>query len=400
MSKNEPPLQERSNLRGHRPTESHEGGLTMYSGNLTRASTELETPALASPLAQFVVDLRSDTVTRPTQEMREAMFQAVVGDDVYGEDPTVNLLQSRAAAMFGREAALFVPSGSMGNLIAIMVWTRHGHEVICEERGHIHQFEMGSISAIAGCMPRTTYVDDGILTWQHVEPLLRPKSRYAAQTGLISLENSHNMAGGTVYPGAVAEEICDRAHEHGLPVHLDGARIFNASVAVGRGVAELTRKFDSVMFCLSKGLGAPVGSLLLGSHEFIDKARTARKLLGGGMRQAGILAAPGLVALEKSPSRLHEDHANARYLAEGLAQLPGVRVDLAKVQTNIVIFDVSATGRSAAELSAALEKRQILANATGKFALRMVTHCDVNRAGIDRALATFREIAATRTEER
>ena len=173
----------------------------MYSGNLTRTSAELETPAPVSLApAQFAVDLRSDTVTRPTLEMREAMFHAVVGDDVYGEDPTVNLLQSRAAEIFHREAALFVPSGSMGNLIAIMVWTRHGHEVICEERGHIHQFEMGSISAIAGCMPRTTYVDDGILTWELIEPLLRPKSRYAAQTGLISLENSHNMAGGTVYP--------------------------------------------------------------------------------------------------------------------------------------------------------------------------------------------------------
>src|ERR1700674_4746091 len=272
-----------------------------------------------------IVDLRSDTVTRPTAEMRRAMAEAEVGDDVYGEDPTVNRLQARAAEIFGREAALFVPSGSMGNLIAIKIWTHHGNEVICEERGHIHQFEMAAMSAIAGGMPRTTYVEDGILSWGVIEPLIRPKVYYRAQTGVISLESSHNMAGGTVYPPEVANEICARAHDLGLPVHLDGARIFNASVALGRSVAELTRKFDSVMFCLSKGLGAPVGSMLVGSREFIDKAHIGRKLLGGGMRPAGGRAAAGLIALEKSPSRLHEDHANARYLAEAIAQLPGIK---------------------------------------------------------------------------
>ena len=352
------------------------------------------------PASTTAIDLRSDTVTRPSPEMRRAMAEAPVGDDVYAEDPTINKLQARAAEIFGREAAIFVPSGSMGNLIAVKTWTHHGDEVIIEERGHIHQFEMDSITAIAGCMPRTTYVEDGILRWDIIEPLIRPKVYYRAQTALVSLESSHNMAGGTVYPPEVSDEICDRAHDAGLRVHLDGARIFNAAVYLGRSVAEITRKFDSVMFCLSKGLGAPVGSMLVGSREFIEKARVYRKLFGGGMRQVGVLGAAGLIALEKSPSRLHEDHANARYLAEGLSQLPGVRVDLAKVQTNIVIFDVSATGRSAAELSAALEKRQIRANATGKFALRMVTHCDVDRAGIDRALAAFREIAATHTEER
>jgi len=346
------------------------------------------------PAGTTAVDLRSDTVTRPSPEMRRAMAEAPVGDDVYGEDPTINKLQARAAEIFGREAAIFVPSGSMGNLIAVKCWTHHGDEVIIEERGHIHQFEMDSITAIAGCMPRTTYVEDGILSWEIIEAMIRPKVYYRAQTALVSLETSHNMAGGTVYPPEVSDEICDRAHERGLHVHLDGARVFNAAVYLGRGVADITRKFDSVMFCLSKGLGAPVGSMLVGSREFIEKARVYRKLFGGGMRQAGILAAAGLIALEKGPSRLNEDHANARYLAEALAELPGIKVDLRKVQTNIIIFDVSGTGRTAAEISAALAKRNVLANPTGKYDIRMLTHVDVDRAAIDRALAEFRALLA------
>jgi threonine aldolase len=357
-----------------------------------RTSTQATEAADTQRATSAPVDLRSDTVTRPTPEMRRAMAEAVVGDDVYGEDPTVNRLQERAAEIFGREAALFVPSGSMGNLIAIKIWTHHGNEVICEERGHINQFEMAAMSAIAGCMPRTAYADDGILTWERIEALIRPKIYYRAQTALISLENSHNMAGGTVYPPPVAEDICDRAHAAGLPVHLDGARIFNAAVALGSTVAELTRKFDSVMFCLSKGLGAPVGSMLVGSHEFIEKARVYRKLFGGGMRQVGVLAAAGLIAIENSPARLHEDHANARHLAAGLARLPGVGVDLRKVQTNIVIFDLRGTDRTAAAISASLAARQILASPTGEYEMRMVTHRDVDREGIDRALATFGEI--------
>jgi threonine aldolase len=346
----------------------------------------------AGASTETVVDLRSDTVTRPTPEMRRAMAEAEVGDDVYGEDPTVNKLQARAAEIFSREAALFVPTGSMGNLIAIKVWTHHGNEVICEERGHINQYEMASMSALAGCMPRTTRAPDGILTWDLMEPLIRPRVYYRAQTGLISLENSHNMAGGTVYPPEVAEKICDHAHEAGLPVHLDGARIFNASVALGRSVAELTHKFDSVMFCLSKGLGAPVGSMLVGSREFIEKAHVYRKLFGGGMRQVGVLAAAGLVALEKSPAKLARDHENARYLAEGLSKVSGISIDPQRVQTNIVIFDVDGTGHTAAEICAELAKRQVLAGPTDKFAIRMVTHFDVDREGVGRALAALREI--------
>src|SRR6202167_2007094 len=297
-----------------------------------------------------IVDLRSDTVTRPTPPMRAAMAVAEVGDDVYGEDPTVNRLQSRAAEIFQREAALFVPSGCMGNLLAIMGWTQRSNEVICEQRAHVNLYELALMSAVAGGMPRTVPAPSGILTWDLIEPLIREKIYYDSQTALVTLENTHNMHGGTVYPTAVAEDICERAHAAGLRVHLDGARIFNAAVALGKSVAEITRKFDSVMFCLSKGLGAPVGSMLVGSHDFIEKARTGRKMLGGGMRQAGVLAAAGLVALEESPKNLFRDHENARTLAEGLAKIPGISIDPARVVTNIVIFDVRGTGRTAAEI--------------------------------------------------
>ncbi len=334
-----------------------------------------------------IVDLRSDTVTRPSPAMRRAMAEAEVGDDVYGEDPTVNRLQHRAAEIFEREAALFVPSGCMGNLIAVKTWTRPGMEVICDQKGHVNNFELASMSAIAGCMPRTVSAPDGILSWELIEPLIRPKIYYTSQTGLISLENTHNMHGGSVYRREQTEAICEHAHALALPVHMDGARIFNAAVALGCGVAKLTRMCDSVMFCLSKGLGAPVGSMLVGGRDFIDKARVMRKMLGGGMRQAGVLAAAGLVALEESPKRLHCDHENARRLAGGLAGIKGITIDPAKVVTNIVIFDVHATGKTAAEISGDLRSRDVLANPTGKYTIRMVTHCDVDRAAIDRALA-------------
>ncbi len=343
-----------------------------------------------------IVDLRSDTVTRPSAAMRRAMAEAEVGDDVYGEDPTVNRLQERAAELFGREAALFIPSGSMGNLIAIKVWTQPSNEVICEQRGHINQYELASMSAIAGCMPRTTPAPDGILTWDLIEPLIRPKTYYYSQTGLVSLENTHNMHGGTVYPQAVTEDVCQRAHAAGLRVHLDGARIFNAAVALGKTVADITRNCDSVMFCLSKGLGAPVGSILVGSGEFIQKAHIARKLLGGGMRQVGVLAAAGLIALEESPKNLHHDHENAKLLANGLAKIKGISLDPAKVMTNIVIFDVRATSRTAAEICSELGKRKILSGPTDKYSIRMVTHCDVNRAGIENAIAAIAEVLSAR----
>jgi threonine aldolase len=358
----------------------------MYGPSVSNSTIDAAPPKVGVQ----TVDLRSDTVTKPTPEMRRAMAEAEVGDDVYAEDPTVNRLQQRAAEIFGREAAIFVPSGSMGNLIAIKIWTHHGNEVICEQRGHINQYEMASMSAIAGCMPRTVFAPNGILSWQLIEPLIRPKTYYYSQTALVSLENTHNMAGGTVYPTAVADDICGKAHHAGLRVHLDGARIFNAAVALKKSVAEITRNFDSVMFCLSKGLGAPVGSMLVGSREFIEKARIYRKMLGGGMRQAGILAAAALIAIERSPARLHEDHANARYLAEELAKIQGIKVDLATVETNIVIFDVSGMKRTAAELAEELGKRGVLCGPTDKYSVRMVTHCDVDRAAIERALEILR----------
>jgi threonine aldolase len=332
------------------------------------------------------VDLRSDTVTKPTAAMRRAMAEAEVGDDVYGEDPTVNKLQARAAEIFGREAALFVPSGSMGNLLAIKNSAPAGTEIICEQRAHTNQYELASMSALAGCFPRTVLAPDGILSWDLIETLIRPKNYLFSQTGMVWLENTHNMAGGSVHPQASADEICDQTHSLGLPIHLDGARIFNAAVATGKSVAELSRKFDSVMFCLSKGLGAPVGSMLLGSREFIQKAHVTRKMLGGAMRQAGVLAAAGLIALEESPKILTRDHENARFLAEGLSRIKGISVDPKKVVTNIVIFDVSATGQTAANISGALAKRKILANPTEKFLIRMVTHYDVDRAACERAL--------------
>jgi threonine aldolase len=343
-------------------------------------------------MSEPVIDLRSDTVTRPSVKMRRAMAEAEVGDDVYREDPTVNRLQARAAEMFEREAALFVPSGTMGNQTAVKVHTRPGREVVCEARAHIYNHEMGMMGAFSGVVPRTVLAEDGIMHWQDIAPLIRPRSDHYSSTGLVELENSSNLAGGSVYPLEVAEEICNGAHAAGLPVHLDGARIFNAAVGLGRTVAELTRPFDSIMFCLSKGLGAPVGSMLVGSRPFIEEAHQVRKMLGGGMRQAGILAAAGLVAIEDGPERLHIDHENARFLAEGLQGLPGVRIDPAKVVTNILIFDVSRSGLQAFQISQRLKDRGVLANGVGPAALRMVTHCDVDRAGCERALQVLSEV--------
>jgi threonine aldolase len=339
-----------------------------------------------------VIDLRSDTVTRPTPEMRRAMAEAEVGDDVYGEDPTINRLEDRAAQIFGREAAIFVPSGTMGNQIAIRIHTQHGQEIICEERGHIFNYEMATLAAFSGCVVRPIYGEDGTLTWAEIRKRIAPGIYYKAQTGLISLENTHNMAGGTVYPQAIADEICDRAHEIGLPVHLDGARIFNASVAVGKPVAEITKKFDSVMFCLSKGLGAPVGSLLVGGKKFIDQSRVYRKALGGGMRQAGVLAAAGLIALEKMPLRLKEDHDNAQMLAQGLSQIPGIRIEPKRVATNILVFDISGTGMNTADFSQKLAAKNVLAAGINPEQMRFVTHMDVSRHDCERALEVIRGI--------
>jgi threonine aldolase len=284
----------------------------------------------------------------------------------------------------------------MGNLLAIMGWTRRSNEVICEQRAHVNLYELASMSAVAGVMPRTVAAPAGILTWDLIEPLVREKIYYDSQTALVTLENTHNMHGGTVYPTAVAEDICERAHAAGLRVHLDGARIFNAAAALGKSVAEITRKVDSVMFCLSKGLGAPVGSMLVGPRDFIKQAHINRKMLGGGMRQAGVLAAAGLIAMEESPKGLLCDHENAQYLAQGLSAVRGIAIDPKRMVTNIVIFDVRETGRTAAEICDDLAEKKILCAPTDKYSIRMVTHYDVDRAGIERAIAVTGEVLAQR----
>lgn len=324
--------------------------------------------------------------------MRQAMAGAQVGDDVYGEDPTVNRLEQRAAKIFGKEAALFVPTGTMGNTIAVKLHTHHGQEVICEARSHVFNYELAMMAWFSGCVPRPVPAQDGILRWPQIESEIRPLGPHWAPTGLISLENTHNMAGGAVTPPEVMEEICDRAHELGLKVHLDGARIFNAATYLGRRVDELCAKVDTVMFCLSKGLGAPVGSMLVGAAEDMARARLYRKRLGGGMRQAGVLAAAGLIALEEMPARLKEDHANARWLASELEQIPGIRVTH-EVQTNIVIFDVAGTGLTSAEFSRRLRERGVLINGIGTTRMRLVTHYDAPRSACERALAAIEEVA-------
>jgi threonine aldolase len=357
-----------------------------------QTTTDPEKEVRSPHVDASVVDLRSDTVTRPTPAMRRAMAEAEVGDDVYLEDPTVNALERRAAEIFGKEAALFVPTGCMGNLIAIKVWTHHGDEVICEERSHVNLYELASMSAIAGCMPRVARGEEGILTWQQIEAAIRPKIYYDSQTALVCLENTHNMAGGTLYTAAQITDICNHAHAAGLKVHLDGARVFNASVALHTPVSEIARDVDSVMFCLSKGLGAPVGSMVVGSNAFIERARIYRKMFGGGMRQVGVIAAAGRIALDESPKRLHIDHQNAQRLAEGLAQIPSLLIDPKSVKTNIVIFDCQATGMDAVQFCEALKPHGIWALDTAPYSVRFVTHCDVDAAGIERALKGVRQL--------
>jgi threonine aldolase len=339
------------------------------------------------------IDLRSDTVTKPTDEMREAMARAEVGDDVYLEDPTVNRLQEMAASMLEKEAALFVASGTMGNQVCVNIHTRPGNEVILEERSHIFNYEMGTMAVLSGALPRPIKGEDGVLDWPSINAAIRSTNAYyIAQTGLITLENTHNMAGGAVTPLRRMEEICEMSHAAGLPVHLDGARIFNAALALGCDVSEIARPFDSVMFCLSKGLGAPIGSLIAGSRAFIDRALSVRRMLGGSMRQVGVIAAAGIVALEKMTERLAEDHGNAQLLARGLAEMPGVCVDPEKVPTNILVFDVSGTGLTTSAFSAALKERGVLANGINDREMRMVTHKDVTKADCERALVAVREI--------
>ena len=336
-----------------------------------------------------LIDLRSDTVTRPGQAMREAMAAAEVGDDVYGEDPMVHRLQERAAELTGQEGALFVPSGTMANQIAIRVWTEPGDAMLAGRDAHVFLYEGGGAAALSGVQ---TWLlgDEGLFNLEDVKAAVTPPDIHHARTRLICLENTHNRSGGRVFPGDQIHAIGEWAHEKGLKLHLDGARVFNASIASGRSVREICEPFDSVSFCLSKGLGAPVGSLICGRRSFLEEALRVRKLLGGGMRQAGILAAAGLYALDHHVERLAEDHAKALRFAEGLEALPGVEV-LRRPETNIVVF----RARNLPEFVARSRERGVLLSLMDAETLRAVTHLDVDDDAIESALATLQEVVSS-----
>lgn len=340
------------------------------------------------------IDLRSDTVTLPTDEMREAMNNAEVGDDVYQEDPTVNRLEELAAKKLGQETALFVPSGTMGNLIAVLTHCQRGDEVILEMDSHIYYYEVGGMSAVAGVIPRLIAGDKGILNPQDIKRALREENLHYPKATLICLENTHNRAGGTIVPLEVIEEICQLAHQRNIQVHLDGARIFNAAIALNIEPALLTKNVDSVMFCLSKGLSAPVGSILAGSKEFIQRARKNRKMLGGGMRQAGILAAAGIIAIENMVERLEEDHKNARILGEGLADIGGIKVDLETVQTNMVYLDLNKSGMDTYQFLPKLAEYNILGSPRPPTKVRLVTHYGISEEDIYTTIKAIKEIVS------
>jgi threonine aldolase len=337
-----------------------------------------------------MIDLRSDTVTRPTPEMRRAMAEAEVGDDVYGEDPTVNRLQEVAAERLGHQAALWVPSGVMGNEIAIRILTRPGDEVLCEERSHVVQYELAGMSVLSGVMPRTVRAAEGRLTPASIEGARKPDAYYRSNLTLAVLENTHNLAGGTVYTTEDTGRALAACRATGLKAHLDGARLWNAAVALGAEPRALAAGFDTVMVTLSKGLCAPAGSLLLGAHARIDEARRVRKQLGGGMRQVGVLAAAGLVALQTMVPRLAEDHAHAALIARALEGLPGVQV--APAVTNIVVATLSVPAAPA--VVDRLARQGVLATAMDAVTLRLVTHRDVGRGDCERAGVLVRELLA------
>jgi threonine aldolase len=342
-------------------------------------------------LPRMIVDLRSDTVTKPSQAMRDAMARAEVGDDVYGEDPTVNALQERVAALLGKEAALYMPSGTMANQIALAVHTRPGDDVVVSHGAHCMVYESGAGGALAGVQFSPIGDKVGRFTVDEVDVAINPDNHHFAPTTLVAVENTHNRGGGSIFPQAEIVKIAALTKKKGLGFHLDGARIMNAHIATGKSAKELAAPFDTVSLCLSKGLGAPVGSVLSGTKELIHRAHRRRKMYGGGMRQAGILAAAGLYALEHNVARLAEDHANARRFAEGLARLPGIAVDLAGVETNIVIWDLTADcPLDAAGFVARAREHGLYVNSVGPRRLRAVTHLDVDA----KACSAAAELAA------
>ncbi len=347
-----------------------------------------------------IVDLRSDTLTLPTPEMREAMARAEVGDDVWEEDPTVKRLEAMAAERLGKEAGLFVASGTMGNLVSVVSQTQAGQEVVLDLDSHIFNYEGAGSAVIGSVQMRPVKTARGFLAPEQVREALRPSNIHIPPTGLVCVENTHNRHGGTCCTPEEIGAVAAVAHGANVPVHLDGARLFNAAVALRRDPREFTRDVDSVTFCVSKGLAAPVGSVVCGSRAFITRARRVRKMVGGGMRQAGVIAAAGVVALETMVDRLAEDHANARRLAEGIAKVPGLRVDLASVQTNIVIFGVERPGGPGSaqtatnEIVAGCAARKVKVHAIGPTSIRCVTHKDVDAEDIERALDALREITS------
>jgi threonine aldolase len=338
------------------------------------------------------IDLRSDTVTKPTAQMRKAMAEAEVGDDVYGEDPTVNALQEKVAKLLGKEAAIFVASGTMANQLAIKAHTQPGDELIMEATSHPYNFEGGAIAAISGVQVYCLQGVRGILDAPQIEAAIRPGDHHYAVTRLVCIENTHNRGAGSIYPLKTMEEIHKVAKSRGLMVHLDGARLWNASVATGIKPHEYAQYADSVSVCISKGLGCPVGSLVAGSREFIDRVHRFRKMIGGGMRQVGILAAAGIYALDHHVVRLKEDHENAKRLAMGLQEIKGISIHTDHVETNIIIFGIAQTGMTSPTLRDAMKKEGVLMNALGSEQIRLVTHLDVTRQDIDKALAAFRKV--------
>jgi threonine aldolase len=338
------------------------------------------------------IDLRSDTFTLPSKEMLDSIPSAELGDDVEGEDPTVNQLQDMAADMFGAEAALLVASGTMGNLVSLMAHCRRGDEVFLEAEAHIYYYELGGMSAIVGAIPNLIKGVRGKFTPEQLEAAIRHPDLHYPIARLVCIENTHNRGGGTVWTPREVEAVAKVAHDHGLKVHCDGARIFNAAVALDVDVKEYMRHLDSLSFCLSKGLACPVGSVVLGNREFIEEVRRARKMVGGGMRQAGIIAAPGIIALQKMIGRLKEDHRNARRLAEGLNQIPGVKVDLDSVQTNIVLADITGTGWDVDYFVNRAGKIGVQVFEFGATKARFVTHYGIDEQDIDEVLSRLRRL--------
>ncbi|MBT8172205.1 aminotransferase class I/II-fold pyridoxal phosphate-dependent enzyme [Candidatus Bathyarchaeota archaeon] len=340
-----------------------------------------------------IVDLRSDTVTLPTQEMLEAISSSPLGDDVFNEDPTVNELEKLAAEKMGKEAALLVSSGTQANLVSLISNTKRGNLVILEAQSHIIWYEAGGISSIAGLQPWPIESTDGVLNPSDIENAIQQKNIHFAEPALICIENTHNRHGGTIITPKQIKKIGEVAHSHGLKLYMDGARLFNAAVALKIAVKEFTKHVDNLMFCLSKGLSCPVGSILVGSFDFIEKAREVRKILGGGMRQAGIIAAPGIIALETMIDRLEDDHRNARILAEGIEKIKGINVDLNRVQTNIVNFKIGELGIAPKLFVSRLKENGILALELDFDRIRMVTHSGINEDHVKRAIKIINKIS-------